>query len=98
MDIEEAWRNPNTTVETLSKQLGTNRIYVARNIREHTDMSFNDYMNNKRVEFIASLLRQNPSQNLKELFFAAGFRSRDTAWRNFVKFKGCSPSDYTTSL
>lgn len=98
MDIEEAWRNPNTTVETLSKQLGTNRIYVARSIREHTDMSFNDYMNNKRVEFIASLLRQNPSQNFKELFFAAGFRSRDTAWRNFVKFKGCSPSDYTTSL
>lgn len=94
MDLEEAWRNPDMTAEALSRELGTNRIYVARAIKEHTGMTFNNYLNSKRVEYIASLLHQNPSLSLKEIFFAAGFRSRDTANRNFLRFKGCSPTDY----
>jgi len=94
MDIKEYWRNPDTTVASVSAALGTNRIYVARCVKEHTGMTFNDYMNSKRVEFMANLLRQNPTQNQKQLFFAAGFRSYPTAHRNFVKFKGCSPTEY----
>ena len=86
------------TVETLSKELGTNRIYVASSVKEHTGMTFKNYLNSKRVEYIASLLHQNPSLNLKELYFTAGFRSRDTANRNFLRFKGCSPTDYISSL
>ncbi len=98
MDIKEYWRNPDTTVASISQTLGTNRIYVARCIKEHTGMTFNDYMNSKRVEFMANLLRQNPTQNQKQLFFAAGFRSYPTAHRNFVKFKGCSPTEYIEKL
>ena len=94
MDIKEYWRNPNTTVVSVSQTLGTNRIYVSRCIKEHTGMTFNDYMNSKRVDFMANLLRQNPTQNQKQLFFAAGFRSYPTAHRNFVKFKGCSATEY----
>ena len=96
MDFEEVWRNPNTTVETVSRALGTNRIYVARCIREHTGLSFNDFMNSKRVEYVALQLRLQPQANLKEIFFSAGFRSRDTANRNFAKFKGCSPTEFVS--
>lgn len=98
MDIKEYWRNPDTTVASVSQTLGTNRIYVARCIKEHTGMTFNDYLNSKRVDFMANLLRQNPTQNQKQLFFAAGFRSYPTAHRNFVKFKGCSPTEYIEKL
>lgn len=94
MDIKEYWRNPDTSVETISRALGTNRIYVARSIKEHTGMSFNDYMNSRRVEYMATMLRQNPEISQKSLFFAVGFRSYPTAHRNFTKFKGCSPTDY----
>lgn len=96
MDIKEYWRNPDTSVETISKAIGTNRIYVARIIKDHTGMSFNDYMNSRRVEYMATMLRQNSEINQKTLFFAAGFRSYPTAHRNFTKFKGCSPTDYIT--
>ena len=95
MDIKEYWRDPDTSVETISKTLGTNRIYVARSIKEHTGMSFNDYMNSRRVEYMATMLRQNSEINQKTLFFAAGFRSYPTAHRNFTKFKGCSPTEYS---
>lgn len=98
MDEWEAWRNPNTSVETLSTAVGTNRIYVARCIKEHTGMTFNDYMNQKRISFMAAQLRLDPTQDHKHLYFDVGFRSRHTAYRNFVKFIGSSPTDFISSL
>ena len=96
MDEWEEWRNPNTTVETVSHAIGSNRSYVGQAIREHTGLTFNDFMNQKRIEFMASELRREPGQDQKTLYFEAGFRSRTAAYRNFVKFMGCSPTDYVT--
>lgn len=94
MDELELWRNPNTNVETLSSAVGTNRIYVARCIQEHTGLSFNDYLNKKRIEFIAKRLCEDPELKQEALYFEAGYRSRQTAYRNFVKFAGCSPTEF----
>lgn len=41
-----------------------------------------------------SELRKAPAQNLQELFFRAGYRSRATASRNFRLIAGCSPSEF----
>ena len=69
MDEREEWRNPNTTVETLSRAIGTNRIYVAKCIRKHTGLTFNDYLNKKRIDFMVLQLRQDPSQDHKSAIF-----------------------------
>ena len=37
---------------------------------------------------------RNPKYNQRSLFFEVGFRNRQTAYRNFVKFMGCSPTEY----
>ena len=97
MDELECWRNPNTNAETLSSAIGTNRIYVARCIQEHTGLSFNDYLNKKRIEFIEGRLCENPELKQEALYFEAGYRSRQTAYRNFVKFTGCSPTEFLAS-
>ena len=93
VDDWEAWRNPNTSVETISAAVGTNRIYVARCIKEHTGLTVNDYINQKRIDFMAAELKKTPSSH-KEIYFAAGYRSRQTAYRNFIKFKGVSPTEF----
>jgi len=98
MNKNQIWRNPNTTAETLSKDMGTNRIYVADCIRKHTGLTFNDYLNRERAMFMADQLRLDPKQDQKSLYYDAGFRSRQTAYRNFVKFIGCSPTDYVSAL
>lgn len=98
MDEWEEWRNPNTTVETVSRSVGTNRNYVGRIIREHTGLTFNDYMNRKRIDFMAAQLRRDPKQDHKTLYFEAGFRSRTAAYRNFVRFMGSSPTDFVATL
>ena len=97
IDDWEAWHNPNTSVETISAAVGTNRIYVARCIKEHTGLTVNDFINQKRVDFMAAELKKAPLSH-KEIYFAAGYRSRQTAYRNFLKFKGVSPTEFVTSL
>ena len=94
MDEWKIWRDPNTTVETLCADLGTNRIFVANCIKENTGLTFNDFLNKKRVEFMARQLLLNPKYNQKSLYFEVGFRNRQTAYRNFVKFMGYSPTEY----
>lgn len=95
IDEWEAWRNPDTSVETISAAVGTNRIYVARCIKEHTGLTVNDYINSKRVDFMAAELSKTANPVHKEIFFAAGYRIRQTAYRNFIKFKGVSPTEFT---
>ena len=95
VDGWELWRNPDTTVETISSALGTNRIYVARSIKEHTGLTVNDYINRKRIDYMAAELQKGSRTSHKELYFAAGFRSRQSAYRNFTKFKGISPTEYS---
>lgn len=46
MEKNEIWRNPDVSVEIMSRDVGTNRIYVADCIREHTGLTFNDFLNN----------------------------------------------------
>ncbi len=93
VDDWEAWRNPNTSVETISAAIGTNRIYVARCVKEHTGLTVNDYINQKRVNYMVSKLQEGTLSH-KEVFYTAGFRNRHTAYRNFIKFKGVSPTEY----
>lgn len=98
MNEHEIWRNPDVTVEMMSRAVGTNRIYVADCIREHTGLTFNDFLNKWRTEYMADKLRQNPTQDQKPLYFEIGYRNRQTAYRNFIKFIGCSPSDFAASI
>ena len=98
MEKHELWRNPDATVEIMSRAVGTNRIYVADCIREHTGLTFNDYLNKWRTEYMADKLRLDPGQDQKPLYFEIGYRNRQTAYRNFIKFIGCSPSDFIASL
>jgi len=98
MDNYEIWRDPDASADSMSRLLGTNRIYLADCIREHTGLTFNDFINNKRSNFMAQELRKSPLQDQKPLYFNAGFRSRQTAYRNFVKFIGCSPTEFVQSL
>lgn len=98
VDDREAWKDPDLTISTLAALVGSNKTYVHRAFAENAQQTYNDYINRCRVEYIARQLRQKPNQNLESLFFAAGYRSRQTARRNFKELMGLTPSEYAASL
>ena len=98
MDQEEAWRDPDLSLASLSKLCATNVTYLGRVIQQETGKGFKEMVNAKRVESVVNQINENPEIDVQTAFFNAGFRSRTTAWRNFKEITGMSPADYRFSL
>ena len=98
LDEKQAWKDPELTVDMLSRLVGSNKTYVHQAFATYGGTNYKDYVNRRRVDFIVIELRSKPNQNLENLFYRAGYRSRTTAGRNFKEIMGISPSDYAASL
>lgn len=94
----DTWQNPDLKQEELCRRVGTNRTYLLEAIKQLGFNSYYDMLNQSRVAFIMAELRKNPDQNIQELFYRAGYRSRATASRNFQLIAGCSPSEFIASF
>ena len=97
LDQDEVWRDPDLSVESLSRMCGSNVPYVIHCIKKETGYRPNEYINRKRIAYVCSRLEQDPDQNLQDVFFDAGYRVRTTAWRNFREIVGVTPSEYRFS-
>ena len=98
VDQEEAWRDPDLSLSSLSKLCATNVTYLGRIIQQETGKGFKEMINAKRVECVANQIKENPDIDVQTAFFNAGYRSRTTAWRNFKEITGMSPADYRLAL
>ena len=95
---DDLWRKPDLSLDRLCQKLGSNKDYVSRCFRQNANTTFLDYVNNLRISYVTDELRRNPLQSPRDLFSNAGFRSKTTAYRNFCKYNGQSPSDFIASL
>ncbi len=72
-------------------------FHFTRFFRETTGMTFNEYVNQYRVEKSVALLL-NTSDPITEIVYGAGFSSAKTFNRVFHQIMGCSPSAYRKSV
>lgn len=98
MDEEEGWFNPEITQADLATKLLSNRTYIADAFKRNTGMTFKDYQTKRRVDFMVQQLQLNPQTDMQDLFFRVGYRDRSTAWRNFRKVMGMSPTEFLETL
>lgn len=98
MDKEEAWRDPDFSLNSLAQKCATNITYLNREIRSKTGGGFKEMVNAKRVSSVENQLRINPDLDIQVAFFNAGYRSRATAWRNFKDIMGVTPTEFRQSL
>ena len=94
----QGWRNPDLTLESLSEEIGSNRTYVGEAFKKFAGCTFSEYIAKCRIEYVTSKLKHNPQANLQKIFSQAGFRQRSTAYRNFQKIMGISPTEYIENL
>lgn len=92
MDNPEIWQNPDLTRGKLCNIIGTNTNYLQKAIKELGYTSYYEMINNKRIEFVRKELESGTGENIQDIFYRAGYRSRVTAWRNFTNITGTNPS------
>ena len=98
LENQEGWRNPNMNLTLLTEQVFSNRTYVNTAFKQHTGLTFGEYITKRRIDYVVTELRRNPTTEIHGLFVNVGYRQRSTAWRNFQKTMGMSPTEFLDTL
>ena len=84
---------PRFSLRELASKMGTNEVYTSKAINKGMNLSFNDYINQKRVEFAQNLIR-NTNLPILSIALDSGFNSKATFNRVFKDQSGLTPSQY----
>lgn len=74
------------------------RTYIGEAFKRNTGMTFVEYITQRRIDYVVSALKENPEVNVQGLFNYVGYRQRSTAWRNFQKITGLTPTEFVERL
>lgn len=81
------------SLEAVSGVAGFSKFHFSRLFKQFTDMSFYDYLNQRRVR-AAELLLLDPDVPITEIAMQSGFSSISTFNRVFKAFKKCTPTEF----
>ncbi|MBD5358602.1 MAG: AraC family transcriptional regulator [Bacteroides sp.] len=90
------WSDSDTTRETISAKLHTNRTYLSKVVKDHTDMTFTQFINSRRINRAIEVLSDpaNKDYPLKVLSQELGFKSLNAFYTNFKAITGLSPGSF----
>lgn len=95
-DVEEEIKKnyaSNLTLKDLSEKYYVNSAYLGQLFRKKYGCSFKDYLNKKRIEEAARLLRKT-DMKIYEVAEAVGYKDADYFVNKFIEAMGCTPTKY----
>ena len=93
LDREEYWRDPQLTLATLARKLGTNTAYLSRACNLGLGENFNAVINRRRVAAVQRMLAEpGETRDLLTIALEVGFGSKASLNRAFADYAGKPPS------
>lgn len=87
----------NITLEQVASTSGFSKFHFTRIFKQCMDMTFYEYLNQKRITKAEELL-YTTVLSITEIALNSGFSSISAFNRTFKSIKGCSPSEYRNKL
>jgi AraC-like DNA-binding protein len=88
------WRDPDLTVATLARRLGTNTTTLSRALNEGLGFNFNEMINRLRVDAVVVALSRQNEKAVLDIALAEGFNSKASFNRAFKLYTGETPTEY----
>jgi AraC-like DNA-binding protein len=98
MNDHKPWRENNFTIAQLAEGLGLSSHHISQVLNDHRGQSFNDYLNQFRIEAVCQRLQHPSPDTLLDIAMQCGFSSKSSFNAIFKKFTGKTPSAYRQSV
>lgn len=82
MNIEQVYLEHDLRLDTVVQRLGTNRTYLLAALKQETGLTFNEYVNRKRIAHAKQLMRSNPGILKSDVATRSGYNSISAFYRN----------------
>ena len=97
MTCEKLFLNPKLSREDIAKLAGVNKTRAGKILQQNTGLSTTGYINKKRLEFAAKILKNNRDYTIPVVAEACGLPNVPTFNRLFRGKFGMTPSEYRKS-
>lgn len=91
--IEKEFTNPDLSLLAISENLHKTQNYLGRIIKTYTGLTFNQYINQKRLDFAKHLIK-NKKLSIHNIAEQSGFSSTSYFIKLFKKEYGMTPNEY----
>lgn len=100
MEKDKLYLNGKLSIHNVSEKLNIPRQYISEVLNEHMDTSFQDFINQYRVEEFIIRLKNDQNDHFTLLGIATdvGFNSKSSFNAIFKKFKGLTPTEFKKTL
>ena len=88
MNMEQLYLLHDLRLDMAVQRLGTNRTYLLAALKQELGMSFNEYVNHKRVDYARKLMESNPDMLKSDVASRSGFNSQSAFYRNWKNLGG----------
>jgi AraC-like DNA-binding protein len=100
MEKDKLYLNGKLSIHDVSEKLNIPRQYISEVLNEHMDISFQDFINQYRVEEFIIRLKNDQNDHFTLLGIATdvGFNSKSSFNATFKKHKGLTPTEFKKTL
>ena len=98
---EKGYLKQDITLNSLAKSLETNTSYLSKVINYYKKLSFSNYLNTIRIEYVIEELKNNKiyrRYTVKALAHEVGFKNAESFSKAFYNLKGIKPSYFIKEL
>ncbi|MGW9685064.1 helix-turn-helix domain-containing protein [Flagellimonas sp. 2504JD1-5] len=97
MEEEELYKDANLTMPKVSERLKILPNKLSLLLNDNMNVSFADYVNEKRITSAQRLIKQHSSHSFESIGYDCGFNSKSAFYVAFKKHTGTTPAKYRNS-
>jgi AraC-like DNA-binding protein len=90
----QSFLEPEMNRDILSRQMGVNWKYMCDSIKQESGLTFNDFINNFRLEYAKKQILTDSNQSIESVLSLSGFISKSTFYRLFREKYGLTPLEF----
>lgn len=96
MEVKKIYMDPNINLERVCRELGTNRTYLSKKIKENFNIGFCNFVNSYRLKVAEKMLEDEKYKgySLRKIAENSGFKNYSNFNKLFKKQYGTTPGNY----